>query len=316
MLGHFGGERMLNVPRVRRRLKAVRWPAPPAGPPLRQATPASGAIATASAAADFSSFTEPDLPASLIPQRPRRRSSRTKLLGTHGLVAVLVCMSQVAVQEAPAWGLSMVVHMVTLVTMAMVAIPDTVPSKTKHIIVAPPEQQQVEEVQDFSDKQPLTLDDTSEAEIVAFDSLDSNVGQEAAALDLSDDSLGTPAAMERRSPDQDSVPEIDALAMMHVYGNAYSDRGMSGNVQDIKREGGSEASERCVINALKWLASHQMPDGGWSFDLTACPSCRGQCRDSGKLGQARNAATGLALLPFLGSGYTHKDQQEIRDHDP
>ena len=59
------------------------------------------------------------------------------------------------------------------------------------------------------------------------------------------------------------------------------------------------ASEECVARALKWLASHQMPDGGWSFDLTICPSCHGQCsRFRRGATDLRNAATGLALLPL------------------
>jgi hypothetical protein len=57
--------------------------------------------------------------------------------------------------------------------------------------------------------------------------------------------------------------------------------------------------------ALKWLVEHQLPDGGWSFDHTQCRSCRGQCRHPGTLSEARNAATGLALLPLLGAGQTH-----------
>ncbi len=229
-----------------------------------------------------------------------------------GLAAMIVCMSQVAVQEAPAWGLSMVVHMVTLVTMAMVAVPDNVPCKAKHIIVAPPEEQQVEEVQDFCDRQPATLDETAEAEVVTLDSLDSDVGQEAAANIGGDDLRAAPPAVDTTPLGQDSLPQIDLLTAVHAYANAYSDRGMSGNVQDLKREGGNEASERCVLNALKWLANHQMPDGGWSFDLELCPSCHGQCRDSGKMAEARNAATGLALLPFLGSGQTHKDSHRYK----
>jgi hypothetical protein len=57
--------------------------------------------------------------------------------------------------------------------------------------------------------------------------------------------------------------------------------------------------------ALRWLAAHQMPDGGWSFDHTQCPKCKGQCGNPGELAEARNAATGLALLAFLGAGQTH-----------
>lgn len=53
----------------------------------------------------------------------------------------------------------------------------------------------------------------------------------------------------------------------------------------------SEAGERAVAWGLQWLAHQQKADGGWEFDGT----------DSGD----RVAATGLALLAFLGSGYTH-----------
>lgn len=68
--------------------------------------------------------------------------------------------------------------------------------------------------------------------------------------------------------------------------------------------GGTEESEAAVELALAWLAEHQWPDGGWRFDLTACPRCSGYCRDAGQH-TSSTAATGLALLSFLGAGYTH-----------
>jgi len=57
--------------------------------------------------------------------------------------------------------------------------------------------------------------------------------------------------------------------------------------------------------ALKWLAYHQMPDGGWNFNHGLCPRRGGVCQNPGSAAKARNAATGLALLPFLGAGQTH-----------
>jgi len=71
------------------------------------------------------------------------------------------------------------------------------------------------------------------------------------------------------------------------------------------RAGASEGSERAVAMALQWLAYHQMPDGGWNFNHGLCPRRGGVCQNPGKLAGARNAATGLALLPFLGAGQTH-----------
>jgi hypothetical protein len=70
--------------------------------------------------------------------------------------------------------------------------------------------------------------------------------------------------------------------------------------------GGSVQSEAAVEAALVWLAEHQYPDGGWRFDFTDCPNCHGYCRNPGKH-SSTTAATGLALLSFLGAGYTHQD---------
>ncbi len=60
--------------------------------------------------------------------------------------------------------------------------------------------------------------------------------------------------------------------------------------------------------ALKWLSLHQERDGGWNFDHTRGP-CKGQCSHPGMVPPARNAATAMALLPFLGAGQTHKEGQ-------
>jgi hypothetical protein len=79
---------------------------------------------------------------------------------------------------------------------------------------------------------------------------------------------------------------------------------------DTRREfidlvGGNEQSEEAVRRGLKWLAEHQHADGRWSLHqldppekkLTATPGPGGV--------QSDTAATGLGLLPFLGSGHTH-----------
>ena len=76
--------------------------------------------------------------------------------------------------------------------------------------------------------------------------------------------------------------------------------------------GGTPEGEKAVTLALQWLASHQMPDGGWNFDHRK-GACRGRCRDHGATVQARNGATAMALLPFLGAGHTHRKSEKYKD---
>ena len=68
----------------------------------------------------------------------------------------------------------------------------------------------------------------------------------------------------------------------------------------VGQRGGTPASEDAVARGLAWIAAHQRPNGSWWFDHRDGP-CGGLCRDPGTVGST-TAATGLALLPFLGAG--------------
>ncbi|MDA8745568.1 hypothetical protein N9N28_13125 [Rubripirellula amarantea] len=90
--------------------------------------------------------------------------------------------------------------------------------------------------------------------------------------------------------------------------------GLSGRTPErrselAKKYGATPESEDAVEAALAYLAAHQRRDGSWSFDLSKDP-CDGKCRDSKKSGEdptPSTAATGLALLAFLGAGHTHEN---------
>jgi hypothetical protein len=58
----------------------------------------------------------------------------------------------------------------------------------------------------------------------------------------------------------------------------------------VKTGGGNKESEAAVARGLAWLARMQKKDGSWQFDN----------------GGDKAAATGMALLPFLAAGQTHK----------
>jgi len=85
---------------------------------------------------------------------------------------------------------------------------------------------------------------------------------------------------------------------------------LAGKGQGIGLRGATGASEEAVERALRWLAAHQLEQGNWSFDHTK-GFCQGACGNPGTIAST-TGATGLALLPFLGAGYTHK-QGEHKD---
>ena len=84
--------------------------------------------------------------------------------------------------------------------------------------------------------------------------------------------------------------------------------GFSMRRPDVRREavrklGGNDASEQAVERGLKWLADHQFAAGNWSIHELNCKDH--SCLGHGSF-QADTAATGLAMLAFLGAGHSHR----------
>jgi len=93
----------------------------------------------------------------------------------------------------------------------------------------------------------------------------------------------------------------DLLAASDVPGGGgFEGRTTSARARLVGQRGGTPASEDAVARGLAWLAAHQRSDGSWRFDHRDS-ACGGLCRDPGTVGST-TAATGLALLPFLGAG--------------
>ncbi|KAA1257863.1 hypothetical protein LF1_03530 [Rubripirellula obstinata] len=119
--------------------------------------------------------------------------------------------------------------------------------------------------------------------------------------------------------DTSVVPIDDALAALSggsgestsliqiATGGGLAGRSPEKRKQLAMANGGSIASENAVDMALDYLSRHQRRDGSWSFDLKLDP-CGGKCRNNKKAGEdptPPTAATGLAVLAFLGAGHTH-----------
>lgn len=113
------------------------------------------------------------------------------------------------------------------------------------------------------------------------------------------------ASLIRRSvPGVSGVPESRISA-------GFSLRTPAARKEAVEKLGGSDASEAAVDRGLEWLAAHQYAAGNWSIHD---PNCQDhECAGFGTY-EADPAATGMALLAFLGAGHTHKTglyQQEV-----
>jgi hypothetical protein len=87
-------------------------------------------------------------------------------------------------------------------------------------------------------------------------------------------------------------------------GGGLEGRELSARARLAASRGGSRASEMAVERGLQWILAHQREDGSWHFYHDA-GQCNGECRNQGTQ-ESTTAATGLALMSFLGAGYTHR----------
>ena len=108
-----------------------------------------------------------------------------------------------------------------------------------------------------------------------------------------------------------NVPGISDLQTDRV-GAAFSMRTPEARREAVLELGGNEQSEAAVERGLEWLAAHQYAAGNWSIHQMNCAGHN--CTGRGTY-EADPAATGLALLAFLGAGNTHQSgtyREEVR----
>lgn len=210
-------------------------------------------------------------------------------------------LMRVMLRQTPSWLISMVIHVIVLLVLALVTLPPKVSDDLRQLVIGPSEVQELDELEELADE-PLQNIDVSNTEMMAIESR----AVEDVDVSVADDVAASAVSVELSDFGLETAPKNDLLASVGAFaGDALSGRG-EGRARLVAQGGGNEASERSVAAALKWIAEHQYPDGGWSFDTRAHPRCRGQCRNNGTKAEARNGATAMALLPFLGAGQTHK----------
>ena len=210
------------------------------------------------------------------------------------------------VKYSPAWLASLLVHAVVLIVLGLLVI--KIEQAVEQELVAEaidPAENPIQDVQDvqFDQAEPLDLSQATES-VQALTPLNEIVTEEPLSV-VVDTAMATQSVDLLDFSDTHANP-TDLLAEIGAFsGDAMSGRGDPKTKQALLAQyGGNEASEKAVAMALEWLARHQLPDGSWSFDHRQAN--HPNALDPGELDNARNAATGLALLPFLGAGMTHK----------
>ncbi|MFO7908407.1 MAG: prenyltransferase/squalene oxidase repeat-containing protein [Planctomycetota bacterium] len=204
----------------------------------------------------------------------------------------------------PSWMVSMLVHAVLIMILAVVTMPQRRPEQRIVAVSNPSELEEIEKL------------DQEEIDPLNVEVFEGQAPAELTDVRTTTDDLDVPslddvsaAPEEITLEDFGEMSDLSEALMDRVGGGTGSGlgkiRSASGRRAMVKKYGGSEGSEAAVAAALKWLAMHQMQDGGWSFDHTK-GACRGRCSHPGKIKPARNGATAMALLPFLGAGQTHQ----------
>ncbi len=113
---------------------------------------------------------------------------------------------------------------------------------------------------------------------------------------------GRAAASSSLPPKVDWMKQADADVKGSLAG-----RGQKARALLAGRDGGTDQSEAAVERGLRWLAAHQQTDGSWHFNHEN-GLCQGQCRNPGTA-PTTTGATAIVLLPFLGAGYTHRENE-------
>jgi len=254
-------------------------------------------------------------PGTIPPELPKRPPRLPAGEPTEAVVPGRMPWVGEVTRQMPSWATSMVVHMGLLFLLAWYTLPaPAVDRMVNHLVVSSDDQglgelerleeEHLEEIDlKPAPEEVLTVNDAASAPSQDVSPM-TDVAPAAPSFDLSEFGFHT-------APRSDPMAVVGGLG-----GGALGGRGDRARKGLVARYGGTPQSEKAVDAALEWLANHQSADGGWSFAHQLAPRCQGRCRNPGTaFASARNAATGMALLPFLGAGQTHtsgKYQKVVR----
>jgi hypothetical protein len=218
---------------------------------------------------------------------------------------------------------SLTIHALALLILALWVLPGKLPELNLFATMADPVEpemaDQLEEIKldnpDVGNPAPDIVDRPSPESLQPkIDMKNAAEGVDAGSVQLSDFGL-------EKAPFNDVIVELGrGTGLANQIGTGKGKKGhgfgLNGDGMGLGGRGGRRGqagkfgatpeSESAVDSALKWLADHQLPDGGWSFNHGMAPTCQNKCSSPGDMPEARIAATAFGVLPFLGAGQTHQ----------
>lgn len=214
--------------------------------------------------------------------------------------------------RVPAWLVSLIVHLVLVLLMAMLSLGAGGAGNPLTLHVGPSKS--------GSDAPLLRIDADDDATAASIDAAAAPLPiVEAVSLQQAEAAV-PPSPVSRSTATESPESPIDPVAdlgassplalAVRLSGGRLGDRSGRGRSTALAAGDATAESEAAVDGALRWLAAHQHNDGGWSFRLDDPHGpCDGRCSNPMKnpddAPTPRTAATGLALLAFLGGGHTH-----------
>ena len=203
-------------------------------------------------------------------------------------------------EDAPAWLVSLVFHLVAFLLLGMLTAPGRLPppaitlSTSINYRDSPGEEGLLEEREHLPNE-------FEEAGLVTDVQLPAD--QEVGLVDqFAPDSLGE--SLQPTLPMAAIADRLSDVLPSRPVAAIFAGRDPSVRSRLLAEQGGTNETEAAVARGLQWLAKHQNADGSWS--LHAFHLAPGASGDEDGLGQQADVAgTALALLPFLGAGQTH-----------
>lgn len=204
-------------------------------------------------------------------------------------------------RAVPAWLVSTLVHVMILLVLGLVTFAD--PIKIVNVLTAN-SNEDGPEIEDFTIEEvdPGAIAEMEEEvePVEVTEQMEMIEPNEFEPMDLATVDLELSDLAAEMAP---AAAALQSLSTMT--GTPMSSRSADMKKKLLRDYGGSDSSEAAVTEALKWLSRHQMPNGSWTFAHNVV--CNGACGDPGEPNRVKafNAATSMALLPFMGAGQTH-----------